>query len=115
MAKPDVTYELYTERFDGELPEEAFAANLPLAEAHVVWVCWPHEPCTESEERAWMRAVCRCADAFAEYGAGSVGGFSIGDYKVTNYENKGTTGTELATEAAMRELAGTRLLFCGVC
>lgn len=113
--RPDVTYEFYTEKFGGELSEEVFAANLPLAEAHAVWVCWPHEPHTCDERRAWMRAVCRCVEVFAEYGTGSVGGFAIGEYKVTNYENKGTTGTELATEAVARELAGTKLLFCGVC
>ncbi len=111
---PDVTYEAYVEEFGGELSEEAFAANLPLAEAHTVWVCWPREPRTRDERRVWARAVCRCVDVFAEHGAGSVGGFSIGDYKVTNYENKGTTGAELATEAVMRELAGTGLLFGGV-
>lgn len=115
MARPDVTYEIYKEKFGGELAEEAFAANLPMAETHTVWVCWPNEPRTCEERRAWAQAVCRCVDVFAEYGAGSVGGFAIGDYKVTNYENKGTTGTELATEAVMRELAGTRLLFSGVC
>ncbi len=113
-ARPDVTYGFYAERFGGGLSEEAFAAALPLAEAHVVWACWPREPRGDDERQAWMRAVCACADVFAEYGSGSVGGFSIGDYKVTNYENKGTTGAELATEAATRELVGTRLLFSGV-
>lgn len=114
MPKPCVTYSFYRGHFGGQLSETDFLANLPLAEAHTVWVTWPREPRGHVEADAWMRAVCACVDVFAEYGIGSVGGFEIGDYKVTNYENRGTTGTELATEAVQRELCGTHLLFSGV-
>ena len=63
---------------------------------------------------AWRRAVCAAADAFAEYGEGRVGGFSIGSFSVTNYRDGGTTGSEVAREAALAELAGTGLCFSGV-
>lgn len=63
---------------------------------------------------AWRRAVCAAADAFAEYGEGRVGGFSIGSFSVTNYRDDGTTGAEVAREAALAELAGTGLCWSGV-
>ena len=53
-------------------------------------------------------------NAFAEFGEGHVGGYAIGDFKVTNYMEKDTTGREVAMEAAFAELAGTSLSFCGV-
>ena len=56
----------------------------------------------------------RRADAFAEYGEGRVGGFSIGSFSVTNYRDDGTTGAEVAREAALAELAGTGLCWSGV-
>lgn len=62
----------------------------------------------------FKRAVCAAAEAFAEYGAGEVGGFSIGEFSVKTYENKGTTGEELATQAALRELGLSGMAFAGV-
>lgn len=41
------------------------------------------------------------------------GGYAIGDFKVTNYMEKGTTGLEVARSAALSELAGTGLAFAG--
>ena len=43
-----------------------------------------------------------------------VGGYSIGDFSVKNYENKGTTGEEIATQMALKELVGTNYAFAGV-
>ena len=60
------------------------------------------------------RAVCATADAFAEYGEWRVGGFSVGSFSVTNYRDEGTTGSEVAREAALAELAGTGLAFSGM-
>ena len=68
----------------------------------------------EGDADAWRRAVCAAADAFAEYGEGCVGGFSIGSFSVTNYRDDGTTGAEVARGAALAELAGTGLCFAGV-
>ena len=38
---------------------------------------------------AWARACC-AAEAFAEFGEGRVGGYAIGDFRVTNCVEKGT-------------------------
>ena len=43
-----------------------------------------------------------------------MGGFSIGGFSVTNYRDEGTTGAEVAREAALAELAGTGLAFSGM-
>lgn len=107
-----VTYQFYTQAYEGGLSEAAFAATAPLAEAHVRWMCALREA-GASDER-FMRAVCAATEAFAEYGAGEVGGYAIGQFSVRNYENKGTTGEELATQAALRELGPSGMAFCGV-
>ncbi len=67
----------------------------------------------DDQAEAWRRAVCAAADAFAEYGEGHVGGFSIGSFSVTNYRDEGTTGAEVAREAALAELAGYTFGGCG--
>lgn len=67
--------------------------------------CWD-----TTDVAAWRRACCAAADAFAEFGEGRVGGYQIGDFKVTNYMERGSTGCEVAAEA---ELAGTGLAFSG--
>ena len=58
--------------------------------------------------------MCAAADAFAEFGEGQVGGFVLGDFKVTHYEDEDTTGEGIATADAMKELVGTSLAFSGV-
>ncbi len=111
MAEVDYAY--YSEIYGGGLSEAAFGASLPAAERHVNWLCWNRTPAC-CELAAWKRAVCAAVDAFAEFGEGQVGGFALGDFKVTHYEDEGTTGEEIATQAAMKELVGTSLLFSGV-
>lgn len=110
----DFSYEYYRDSFDGDLSQDAFDSVLVAAMRHVRWLCGYREPETEVECEAYKRAVCAAVDVFANFGEGQVGGFSLGDFKVTNYENQGTTGEALASEAAIKELVGTRLLFCGV-
>jgi hypothetical protein len=107
-----VEYTFYSGTYGGGLAEAAFGANEPMAEAHVRWLCL--DGGADETSTAFKRAVCAATDAFAEYGAGEVGGFSVGEFSVKNYENKGTTGEELATAAALRELAGTGWAFGGV-
>lgn len=68
----------------------------------------------DDQAEAWRRAVCAAADAFAEYGEGRVGGFSVGSFSVTNYRDEGTTGAEVAREAALAELSRTGMAFSGV-
>lgn len=107
-----VTYEFYTDTFGGGLSEAAFAASLPTAEAHVHWLC-ELRGADEASER-YMRAVCAALEAFAEYGAGEVGGYTIGEFSVKNYASQQTTGEELATAAALRELGLSGMAFTGV-
>lgn len=109
-----VTYEFYQDTYGGGLSEAAFAASLPMAEAHVRWLCELREFDDETSER-FMRAVCAALEAFAEYGAGEVGGYTIGKFSVKNYASQQTTGEELATAAALRELGLSGMAFSGVC
>lgn len=107
-----VTYDWYRDSYGGSLSEAAFGESLPLADAHVRWLCVVKGASTTCN--VFKRAVCAAAEAFAEYGAGEVGGFSIGEFSVKNYENKGTTGEELATQAALGELGLSGMAFTGV-
>ncbi|MDO4427890.1 MAG: hypothetical protein Q4B91_00035 [Atopobiaceae bacterium] len=108
-----VTYEFYSRAYGGGLSEAAFGLTLPAAERHVRWLVSAKEP-SDSELVAYQRAVCAAVDAFAEFGEGQVGGFALGDFKVTHYEDEDTTGEEIATADALKELVGTSLVFCGV-
>ena len=106
-----MTYQFYKDVYGGGLSESAFGLALPAATRHVRWLVGGAEP-LDDELEAYQRAVC--ADAFAEFGEGQVGGFSLGDFKVTHYEDEGTTGEEIATADALKELVGTSLAFAGV-
>lgn len=107
-----VTYAYYTQTYGGGLSEAAFSASLPMADAHVKWLCAPKGASTTCN--VFKRAVCAAVDAFAEYGAGEVGGYSIGEFSVKNYASQVTTGEELATAAALRELGLSGMAFSGV-
>lgn len=107
-----VTYEYYSQTYGGGLSEVAFGISVRMAESHVAWLCAVKGVKTNCN--AYKRAVCAACEAFAECGAGEVGGYTIGAFTVRNYENKGTTGEELATQAALRELGPTGMAFCGV-
>ena len=112
-----VSYDFYLDGYGGALAAEAFAEALPAAVRCVCGLTGRREPDPRWEEGdadAWRRAVCGAADAFAEYGEGRVGGFSIGSFSVTNYRDEGTTGSVVAREAALAELAGTGLCWSGV-
>ena len=116
MGAGDVTYEFYRDSYGGDLGVEGFCAALPAAQRLVRWLTGGVTVAEDDQEAytAYQRAVCAADEAFAEYGQGNVGGFSIGDFRTTNYQYESTTGTEQATAAAMQELAGTGLAFCGV-
>ena len=108
-----LTYQFYKDVYGGGLSEAAFGFALPAALRHVRWLVGAKEP-SDSELVAYQRAVCASVDAFAEFGEGQVGGFALGDFKVTHYEDEGTTGEEIATADALKGLVGTSLAFCGV-
>lgn len=112
-----VSYDFYLDGYGGALTAEAFAEALPAAVRYVGALTGARdvrEEWDEDEVCAWRRAVSAAADAFAEYGEGRVGGFSIGSFSVTNYRDEGTTGSEVAREAALAELSFTGLVFAGV-
>lgn len=108
-----VTCEFYADSYGGSLGEAAFAASLPMADAHVRWLCQVNGAQTTCN--VFKRAVCAALEAFAEYGAGEAGGFQIGEFSVKNYASQQTTGEELATAAALRELGLSGMAFTGVC
>lgn len=114
MTECDVTYAWYADTYRGSLPEAAFLSFLSEARGHVSWMCGGREPSDGVEEEAYRRAVCAAVEAFADYGDGQVGGFTLGDFKVSRYERDATAGADIATAAVARELAHTGLLFCGV-
>ena len=114
---PPVTYSWYVDVYGGYAEAEAFSEALPAAVRLMrqatgfskVGGHW-----RDADADAWRRACCAAAEAVAEFGEGRVGGVEIGDFKVTNYMQRGTTGREVALEAALAELSGTGLAFCGV-
>ena len=111
-----VSYGFYQDGYGGALAAEAFAEALPAAVRCVGALTGARDVRDEWDDdqaEAWRRAVCAAADAFAEYGEGRVGGFSVGSFSVTNYRDEGTTGADVAREAALAELAGTGLCFAG--
>ena len=114
MAMVSVTYAFYSQTYGGGLSEAAFCAVLPDASRHVGWLVDGRQP-SRCERDAYKRAVCAVCDVFAQYGRGQVGGFAIGEFRMTSYDGRGSvTGEQLATRAASQELAGTTLLFSGV-
>ena len=111
-SSPDFLF--YRDVYGGACGAEAFAEALPAALRLMRAVCGDAEVVDEGDLLAWRFACCAAVEAFAEFGEGRVGGYAVGDFKVTNYMEKGTTGREVALEAALAELAGTGLSFCGV-
>lgn len=112
-----VSYDFYLDGYGGALAADAFAEALPAALRCVGGLTGRRDPdpgWEEGDADAWRRAACAAADAFAEYGEGRVGGFSIGSFSVTNYRDDGTTGAEVAREAALAELSRTGMAFSGV-
>lgn len=115
MASP-VDMWFYREAYGGELDAEAFAAAAPAAARLMRRLTRYGEPSADwpaADAACWNMAFCAAADAFAEFGEGRIGGVEVGSFKVTNYMEKGTTGLEVAMDAALAELAGTGLAFCG--
>ena len=112
-----VSFGFYQDGYGGALTAEALAEALPAAVRCVGALTGARdvdEGWDDDQADAWRRAVCAAADAFAEYGEGRVGGFSVGSFSVTNYRDEGTTGAEVAREAALAELSFTGLVFAGV-
>lgn len=116
VAASGPSFPFYRDAYGGTLDAEGYAEALPAALRCVRQICGGVDASgiTDGTDLlAWGRAVCAAAEAFAEFGEGRVGGYAIGDFKVTNYMKRGTTGLEVARSAALAELAGTGLAFSG--
>lgn len=113
---PKPTYEFYTDAYRGRVSAEDFAEALPAACRLVRRLAGAADVPEDDADAtaAYKRVVCAAAEAFAQWGDGQVGGFQVGNFFVKAYENKGTTGAEIATEAALDELFGTGLAFSGI-
>jgi len=112
-----LSYLFYRDSYGGTLDAESFAEALPAARRCVRALCGGAEPTEkwhEADADAWKRACCAAVEAFAKFGEGRIGGYEIGEFKVTNYRDDRTTGREVAMQAALDELAGTGLAWCGV-
>lgn len=110
------SFAFYRDTYGGTSDAASYAEALPAALRLLRMICGglaPGDDWEATDLLAWRRAVCAAADAFAEFGEGRVGGYAVGDFKVTNYMEKGTTGREVAIEAALSELCGTGLAFGG--
>lgn len=106
-------FAFYADEYGGALSADEVAEALPAAERLVRWLCAGASPADEAGALAYRRAVCAAADAIAEYGEGPHAGFRIGSFSVAEREGAGADGREVAAAAALRELAGTGLAFCG--
>lgn len=107
-------YAFYCDEYKGKAPEAAFDEQLPGAVAHVDWLIG-FKDVPDAALTAYKRAVCAALEAFAVYGTGPVGGFSVGGFRHSSYVGVGSkSGKDIATEDASRELSGSGLLYAGV-
>ena len=83
-----VDFGFYRDEYGGRMGVEAFTEALPAAACHVRWLCGGRVPACDADELAYRRAVCATAEAFAGFGEGQVGGFQIGSFSVTHYDNR---------------------------
>lgn len=115
VAATGPSFAFYRDHCGGTLDAESYAEALPAALRLLRELCGGARPegLDDLDLLAWGRACCAACEAFAEFGEGRVGGYAIGDFKVTNYMERGTTGLEVARQAALSELAGTGLSFSG--
>lgn len=115
VAAAGPSFAFYRDSYGGSLDAASFSEAMPAAERCVRELVGgvPSDGLGADDFVACARACCAAAEAFAGFGEGRVGGYAIGDFKVTNYMEKGTTGLEVARAAALSELAGTGLAFSG--
>jgi hypothetical protein len=99
VAASGLSFPFYRDAYGGTLDAESYAEALPAALRCVRQLCGGVDAIAIDDGTdllAWGRAVCAAAEVFAEFGEGRLGGYSISDFKVTNYMERGTTGLEVA-------------------
>lgn len=90
---PVPDYQFYLDGYGGTLGAKAFAEAMPAALRCVRALCGgaePDETWMPRHTACWRRAACAAAEAFAEFGEGRVGGYQVGDFRITNYRDGGT-------------------------
>lgn len=109
------SFAFYRDSYGGSLDAASFSDAMPAALRCVRELCGgtADDGLETADLEAWARACCAAAEAFDEFGEERVGGYAIGDFRVTNYMEKGTIGLEVARATALSELAGAGLAFSG--
>lgn len=106
------SYEWYAVEFGGALGHEEFTRLLRPARLRVEYLIGNKEVPKELQDRV-KEAVCHMVDAYAEYGDGPEGGFTIGSFSV-NSAGPEADGRKIGDDRARMCLAHTGLLFSGV-
>lgn len=109
MAETLADYAFYSDTYGGGLSEAAFYDCLPRALRHVQWLTGYR--C--AEKRRYRHALCAAVEAFADFGDGGIG-FTLGSFKTNVRDGVTFSAEDKATLAALQELGGTGLAFCGV-
>lgn len=109
MYAPD--YKYYQEQYGGAASEATFNGCLKLATAHVDFIIGFNMVGDDTMD-AYKSAVCSVVDTCAVYGSGGVG-FSLGSFSVNGADRQ--TVEQAMTDAAVKFLVGTGLLYQGVC
>ena len=112
------TYEFYEGTYKGVLAADRFGALVRAAAKEVDAYILPNEPDGSDE---YLLAVCAAADVIDAHGGtvagGDAGGFSIGSFSMgarSQADAREALDADLA-DAIERELAGTGLLYWGIC
>ncbi len=116
VAAAGPSFAFYRDHYGGTLDADSYAEAMPAALRLLRKLSSGvgADDLDGTDLLAWGRVCCAAYEAFAEFGEGCAGGYAIGDFKVTNYMERGTTGLEVARQAALSELAGAGLAFAGV-
>lgn len=106
-------HSFYKDVYGGTLSEAAFYDFLPKATRHVNWLLGYERPSGACEIMRYRRAVCASVEAFSDYGDGAIG-FTLGNFKTAVRDGVSFSAEDKATDAALKELGGTGMAFCGV-
>lgn len=113
MMAPD--YNFYVVAYGGTLSADVFKENVPEAVSFVKYLVGFNAIDSKRKKDAFKRAVCASVDAFAQYGDGGIGTFSIGSFSAGQGAHAGSVNArDVAKQKAMGELLKAGLLWGGV-
>ena len=111
MAAVDYAY--YSQVCGSGLSDVAFGDSAGFAETHARWLCEVRGSDETSVE--FKRVACAACEAFAGFGMSQVGGITLGGFEVSRFADDAAVNDEdLATQVALKKLAGMGYAFCGV-